>query len=82
MTMSMTTRQAAELDNYITGHWGEDSVAPDGDVLGNLYDAARALLNYIDKMPYRLTAATFGEKGCDARKLIEDLRDALAEVES
>lgn len=80
--MSMTTRQAAALDNYITGHWGEDSVSPDGGITGNLYDAARALLDYIDRTPYRLTAATFGENGCNARKLIEDLRAALAEVES
>lgn len=80
--MSMTARQAAELDSYITGHWGEDSVAPEGGITGNLYDAARALLDYIDTTPYRLTAATFGEKGCNARKLIENVRDALAEMES
>lgn len=78
----MTQRQAAELDNHITGHWGEDSVAPDGGVLGELYDAARALLTYIDLHQHRLTAETFGAEAEQARRLIEDLRDALAEVEA
>lgn len=50
-------------------------------LLKNMHDSAKALLDYIDEHPHRLTADTFGDDAEQARKLIENLRAALSEME-
>lgn len=76
----MTSRQRAELDNYITGHWGENSIAPDNGILGNLYDAARALSDHFTHYGRIVTDETYGQEADRARQLMQNLKDALAEV--
>lgn len=48
----------------------------------SLLQATHAFLAYIDEYPYRLTSQTFWTDAEQARKLIENLRAALSEVES